>query len=126
MKLLYAENHERFAETVVAQFLPEHSVTVCPTVSEAVARLSTDSWDAVLIDYDLDDGKGDVIAWFASGLRPRPRLIACSSHERGNQAILTAGADAICGKMEFHRINEVLSRPSSPSGPTSAESPGRG
>ncbi len=58
-------------------------------------------------DYDRDDGKGDEFvrrarATFAG------RIVAISSHQRGNDALRAAGADACCSKMDFDRINELL------------------
>lgn len=108
MKILYVENHESFAKSVIQTFLPDHDVMICPTVAEALSLLGQSAWDVVLIDYDLDDGKGDEVARVASALPNKPRLIACSSHERGNQAILGAGAEMICSKMDIKMIGQFL------------------
>ncbi len=40
----------------------------------------------------------------------RPWVVAASSHEAGNRALVEAGADAVCGKLQFARIGEVLGR----------------
>lgn len=108
MDILYVENHAGFAKSVIQMFLHEHKVTVCPTVVEAIVHLKQSDWDVVIVDYDLDDGKGDQVAQFAKDLQPKPRIIAASSHERGNRAILDAGADAICSKMKFRDIANFL------------------
>ena len=39
---------------------------------------------------------------------PRLPIIAVSSHKGGNAALMGAGASAVCGKMESHRIEEVI------------------
>ena len=109
MRILFVENHAAFASTVMKAFLAAHEVTLVPTVSDALARLHDGGpFDAVLVDYDLDDGKGDEVVAAAVALSPRPRIIAVSAHERGNNALVAAGADAVCGKLEFQRISEVL------------------
>ncbi len=70
--------------------------------------LSEGQFDLVLLDYDLDDGKGIELVREIIGRSPRPKLIATSSHERGNRALLNAGADAVCSKMEFANIEQVI------------------
>ena len=55
MNLLLVENHRLFAETVTAEFLGDHSVTLVATVMEALDLYRGGSFDAVLVDYDLDD-----------------------------------------------------------------------
>jgi PleD family two-component response regulator len=59
MRILFVENHAVFAQTVASTFLAEHSVEVVPTVSAALAAVGAREYDAALVDYDLDDGKGD-------------------------------------------------------------------
>jgi len=59
MRIVYVENHEVFAANVIRQFLSQHSVTVVPSLSAARQALETGSFDLLLVDYDLDDGKGD-------------------------------------------------------------------
>lgn len=59
MHILFAENHTVFAKTVIAQFLAAHEVSVAPSLADARRRLSERFFDVLLIDYDLDDGKGD-------------------------------------------------------------------
>lgn len=66
----------------------------------------------VLCDYDLDDGKGDEFVRECRGStrtgRPCLPIIAVSSHETGNAALVRAGASAVCSKMEFERIGGVI------------------
>jgi DNA-binding response OmpR family regulator len=108
MKILYVENHATFAQQVLQQFLREHSVTVVPSLSEARTRLTTGGCDLVLCDFDLDDEKGDVFVRELRAAHSELFVIAVSSHERGNAALLTAGASAVCNKMEFQRIGQVI------------------
>jgi DNA-binding response OmpR family regulator len=108
MKVLFVENHDVFAQTVVGKFLADHDVTVVPSVGAARAELENRTYDVALVDYDLDDDKGDE---FVRGLRAagsRILVIAVSSHAEGNDALVRAGADAICRKMDFASISGVL------------------
>jgi CheY-like chemotaxis protein len=107
LRILWVENHARFV-AVTRQFLRGHELTVVPSIEAARAALSAGLFEAVLVDFDLDDGKGDV---FIRELRERPGrviVVATSSHEDGNRALVAAGADAVCGKMEFSRIPKLL------------------
>ena len=108
VNILYLENHPVFAEQVVRQFLASHRVTVVPSLSAARGALASGSFDLVLSDYDLDDGKGDEFVRECRTAHPRMPIIAVSAHEPGNAALARAGASAICGKMEFDRIPEVI------------------
>lgn len=108
MKILLLENHSHFAKAVVKEFLSEHEVTVLPSVAEAKDILGKVEFDLFMSDFDLDDGKGvEFVAYLRSTGNEKP-VIAISSHERGNQALLEAGASAICSKMEFRNISDVL------------------
>jgi len=108
VKILYLENHAIFAHQVTSQFLQSHQVTVVPTLAAARQTLASENFDLVLSDYDLDDGKGDEFVRECRTAHPRLPIIAVSSHEAGNTALMTAGASAICSKMEFQRIAEVI------------------
>ena len=108
MKILYLENHAIFAQQVIQQFLADHQVTVAPSLTAARAALSNNKFDLVLSDFDLDDGKGDTFVRECRALRPELPIIAVSSHDAGNAALMTAGASAICSKMEFNRIQQVI------------------
>jgi DNA-binding response OmpR family regulator len=107
-KILYVENHPRFAVIVVRRFLAAHQVTLVPGLEEARAALARERFDVVLLDYDLDDGKGVVLVEELRRQAGRPLLIAASSHAEGNERLLQAGVDAACGKMDFARIEELL------------------
>ena len=108
MKVLYAKNDGVFAAVVVSEFLADHDVTVVPTIRQAIARAATESFDAVLVDYDLDDGKGTSIVRAVRSHGFRGRIVAVSSHEPGNAALREAGADAVCSKLAFAHIAEHL------------------
>src|SRR4051812_25462525 len=76
------------------QFLSAHELTVVPSVSAAKAAAAGGSFDAVLVDYGLDDGKGDGLVRFVRQMQARIPVVATSSHEDGNATLLAAGADA--------------------------------
>jgi len=108
MKILFIENHSIFAQQVIIHFLSEHQVTVVPGLSSARSSFAAQQFDLLLIDYDLDDGKGDE---FVRELREAAnliRIIGVSAREEGNAALLQAGVDAVCSKMEFNRIQEFI------------------
>jgi DNA-binding NarL/FixJ family response regulator len=108
MKILYLENHAIFAQQVISQFLKSHQVTVVATLAAARQTLASENFDLVLSDYDLDDGKGDEFVRECRAAHPRLPIIAVSSHEAGNAALMRAGASAVCSKMGFQRIEEVI------------------
>lgn len=108
MKILYVENHAIFAAQVVEQFLKAHQVTIVPGISTARRALSSDSYDLIFSDYDLDDGKGDEFVRECRASHPDLPIIAVSSHDAGNAALLRAGATVICSKMKFDHIGEVI------------------
>jgi DNA-binding response OmpR family regulator len=110
MRILYVENHAIFAAQVCQQFLSGHSVRVVSSLSSAREAVKADNYDLLIVDYDLDDGKGDELVRACRASHPRLRIIASSAHEAGNAALLEAGASAVCGKMEFDRIVTVIAR----------------
>jgi DNA-binding response OmpR family regulator len=108
VNILYLENHAVFAGQVTKQFLGAHQVTVVPSLAAARIALSSGTHELVLSDYDVDDGKGDEFVRECRAAHPRMPIIAVSSHDEGNATLVRAGASAICGKMEFDRIAEVI------------------
>jgi CheY-like chemotaxis protein len=108
VNILYLENHAVFAEQVTLQFLASHRVTVVPSLSAARSTLASGAFDLVLSDYDLDDGKGEEFVRECRATHPRLPIIAVSSHEAGNAALVRSGASAVCSKMEFDRIQQVI------------------
>lgn len=109
-RILFVENHARFARVVVPQFLSTHDVVVTTSLADARDFLKEDTFDVVLLDYDFDDGKGDELMRELSTHDARPKIVAVSSHEPGNAALVAAGADAVCGKMQFAQIARVLDK----------------
>ena len=59
---------------------------------------------------DLDDGKGDELVREFRALHHGTKIIAASSHDAGNTALMKTGASAVCGKMEFDKIAQVIKR----------------
>ena len=108
MRILFVENHSRFAEIVRRQFLAEHEVTVVGTLAGARELLAYTRFDVVLLDYYLDDGKGDALLPELLALVPRPRIVSVSSHSFRNETLKRAGADAMCRKTEFAQIASVI------------------
>lgn len=108
MKILYIENHQKFSKLISRHLLSNHLVEVVPSIAEASLKISADSFDLVLLDYDLDDGKGSEIIPLLKTLPNRPKIIAVSAHEDGNNALLAAGADAVCYKKDISTIEGVI------------------
>jgi DNA-binding response OmpR family regulator len=110
MKILYVENHAVFAENVKRQFLSHHLVTVVPSLFAARRAMLGEAFDVVLVDYDLDDGKGDELVRALRLSHSNVAIIGVSSHEEGNAALMRAGAAAVCSKMNFDQIQKVIDR----------------
>jgi CheY-like chemotaxis protein len=85
-------------------------LTVVGSLASAKAVLAQRAFDAVLLDYDLDDGKGVELVDAIRQLPAGPVVIAASAHEEGNKLLLAAGADAACPKGSFAEVNAVLER----------------
>ena len=108
MNILFLENHAPFARVVISEFLSAHEVTVVPSLATARGLIASCHFDLIISDYDLDDGKGDEFVRECRFTHPATPVIAASSHEPGNAALMTAGAVAICSKMTFNCIQEVI------------------
>ncbi|MBL4636802.1 MAG: hypothetical protein JKY56_23325, partial [Kofleriaceae bacterium] len=108
LKILLVENHAVFADMVIQEFLGRHQVILVATIYEAKRALRETLFDVLLIDYDLDDGKGVEVVLEATRLVTRLTIIAISAHSAGNEALREAGAFAVCRKSQFHRITEVI------------------
>jgi ActR/RegA family two-component response regulator len=107
VRVLFVENDAVFARVVVQEFLAEHDVTIVATIADAL-RVLDEPFAAVLVDYDLDDGKGTVVV---QALRRRGfggRIVGVSSHQPGNTALVAAGAHGACSKMTFDEIGRHL------------------
>ena len=110
MRILYVENHPTFAAIVVNEFLAAHDVTIVPTVAGAIKLFDAERFDAVISDFDLDDGKGIDVVRAVRARDARVPIIGASSHDDGNAALIAAGADAVCSKMQFAEIAAVIER----------------
>jgi DNA-binding response OmpR family regulator len=108
VKILFVENHAVFAANVTREFLSQHAVTVVPSIAAARQARVASSFDVVLVDYDLDDGKGDEFVRELRAGDERIVIAGVSSHDDGNAALRRAGASAICSKMHFDQIESVL------------------
>lgn len=108
LKILFVENHPHFAKVVIKQFLANHDVMVVTSVAEAKEKCRSGKYDLALVDFDLDDGKGDEFVLYVKSIELRLPIIACSSHEQGNVTMVQAGAIAICSKMDFKNINRTI------------------
>jgi DNA-binding response OmpR family regulator len=107
MNLLWVENHPAFTRYARA-FLAAYDVTVAPSLAAAREALGQQQFDVVMVDFDLDDGKGTDLVREVVARAERPVVVAVSAREDGNAALLAAGADAACGKLGFARIAGVL------------------
>jgi DNA-binding response OmpR family regulator len=108
MKILFVENHSVFAQQAIIHFLSTHQVTVVPSLSLARSSLAANQFDLLLTDYDLDDGKGEELVRELREAGNKIRIVGVSAREEGNAALLHAGVDAVCSKMEFNRIQELI------------------
>jgi CheY-like chemotaxis protein len=109
MRVLWVENHTGFVRVAGQQFLAAHELTVVPSLAAAREALAAGMFDAVLLDYDLDDGKGAELLATIHQLPVPPVVIATSAHPDGNAALVAAGARAVCPKAKFATIEAVLS-----------------
>lgn len=109
LRVLLVENHKYFVDAVVKEFLSDFSVEVVPSLTEAFSVTRHAEYDIYLVDYDLDDGKGSSFVKHIREERPSAKIIAISSHDSGNNKLLDAGANAVCSKMHFRSIRDVIS-----------------
>lgn len=77
---------------MIAVSLAADDVTVAPTISEAIAGLTAGRFDAVLVDYDLDDGKGDELVRWVRASQPSQKLVGVSARDAGNERLSAAGS----------------------------------
>lgn len=108
MRILFVENHPEFAATVTQGFLANDDVVVATSIAAAKARVTESCFDVVLVDYDLDDGKGDEFVRWLLACRADSKIVAVSSRDAGNEALLAAGAHGTCPKLRFSQIQTVL------------------
>jgi len=108
MNILFLENHALFATTVIEQFLGAHEVVVASSVAQGVSALESGSFDVALVDYDLDDAKGDVFVRHIRDAGFELPIVGVSARKEGNEALIECGADAVCHKQGFARIEEAM------------------
>jgi DNA-binding response OmpR family regulator len=108
LKILFVENHSIFAQQAIIHFLSAHQITVVPSLLMARSSLAANQFDLLLVDYDLDDGKGEELVRELREAGNKIRIVGVSAREEGNVALLHAGVDVICSKMEFNRIQELI------------------
>jgi two-component system cell cycle response regulator len=108
MRLLYVEDHAAFRAQVIPKFLADHHVTEASTLAEARALLPSGTFDAVLLDYDLPDGKGIELLEELQQSGWTGWVVAVSSFEENNARLLAAGAAAGVSKMKFGGITTLL------------------
>jgi CheY-like chemotaxis protein len=111
MRILFVENNPELTSVVIPSFLSDHDVTVVASIASARTALTSGVFDAVFVDYDLDEGKGDdLLRWIAARPAPTPPIVAISSHQAGNDALVAAGASSVCPKLRFNEIAVVLAQ----------------
>jgi CheY-like chemotaxis protein len=108
VRILFVENHPEFTASVIQSFLVNDEVVVAPSITAAKSRIGESRFDVVLVDYDLDDGKGDEFVRWLRASRADSKIVAVSAREIGNDALLAAGADTSCAKLGFSQIETVL------------------
>ena len=108
MRVLFVDNHAEFTASVVPLFLARHDVVVVPTIAAAKQQVDSTTFDVVLVDYDLDDGKGDELVRWIRRSGASVKLLAVSARDTGNEALVSAGVDAVCSKLNFSSIETVL------------------
>lgn len=107
LRILMVEDNEAFAQVVSEQFLQAHTVTVVGSVKSALG-MDAETFDVLLVDYDLPDGKGDAVVRAVRARGLASFVVGISSHDAGNEALRGAGAGATCKKADFAGIQEVL------------------
>jgi CheY-like chemotaxis protein len=108
VRILLVENHRIFAATVATEFLASHELVTVGSVFEALDLFRGQAFDLALVDYDLDDGKGDAFVRRVRERDPGFAIVAISAHADGNAALMAAGADVVCAKSNFRSIAQAL------------------
>lgn len=108
VKILFVDNHPEFTSTVIDCFLREDDVVVVATIAAAKERIQESRFDILLVDYDLDDGKGDELVRWLRSIDANTKVVAVSARDLGNEALVAAGANTVCSKTSFARIQTAL------------------
>lgn len=93
---------------MASTFLAAHELVIVPTIAAARAAAEGSDFEAALVDYDLDDGKGDEFVRWARVARPQLPIVAVSARAEGNDELVAAGAEHVCAKINFARLSAVL------------------
>ncbi|MEM6291163.1 MAG: response regulator [Myxococcota bacterium] len=107
MRALYVEDHQVFARMAIERWLGEYQVCHVTTVREALAVVG-EPFDLALVDFDLPDGKGDVVVQALRARHTELRIVGVSSHDRGNASLRNAGATAVCRKDAFDALGDLI------------------
>lgn len=110
MKILLLENHPHFVNAVKKEFLSSYHVDVVDSVSKATNLINKNNYELFMVDYDLEDTKGDEFIRLLRSMGNNSFVIAISSHDVGNNKLIEAGANAVCSKMRFREINSVIEK----------------
>ena len=108
LKVLWIENHKPFADAVVKEFFSDSEVAVVDTISESIGLLQEMVFSVILLDYDLNDEKGTDLFPLLEQINCSTPVIAVSSHEKGNNELISAGAEGYCSKMKFRHVREII------------------
>ncbi len=108
MDILYVEDNARYREVAAARFLCGHAVTFASTLQEARSLLTGRAFDAVLLDYDLPDGKGISLIGTLKHRQLLDRTVAVSSRDENNALLVAAGVPVAVSKMRFSELSAVL------------------
>lgn len=110
MRVLYVENHLVFAEQVCRTYLAGCEVFVVPSLAQARESLVDGPYDLILVDYDLDDGKGATFVRELAAVDYGAWVVGVSARAEGNEELEAAGADAVCPKAELSALPALLTK----------------
>lgn len=104
-----AENNAVFAETVAAELFPDDEVIIAGGTGRTLGIFDADRrFDAVLVDFDLDDGPGIDLVGELRTNRYEGVIVAISANDDSNALLVAAGADVACNKLEFRALRPML------------------
>lgn len=122
--VLVVENHDEVRDLIANLVAAQGWVPISVSgVREAIERLKTDKIDAIISDWELDDGEGNtVLAAARSEGRKIPVIIVSSyATEELRQQACQAGAIALLEKpFRIEKLTEILCREFSEVSPTNA------
>ena len=108
LRILFVDDQPVAAYAAIEPYLRDFWVSLVFSVADATHFLSREAFGLVLVDYDLEDGKGTAVIEAARRSQPGALVIAVSDHELGNRALLRAGADAVCRKDDLGGLRELV------------------